>query len=350
MEHPFFSLIIVDDHFHALDKHLCFMRNEKIPVEFIKKTWSKISMKDQKGNLFLRKLMKESYKLLDWPKIHSETLALCRNHPSVKLITGQVRSIIEEDKRVKINLGENKFISCDKLFNSVQLVKNNANLVQQFQGAIVEFDHDVYDADDARLMDFDGLSTQGSLEFKYELAFTSRKALVEYTVITSKVLPKEEIQARFSQMLQGLKGVERITNEESGIIPMPTTKHININTARILYIGLAGGFQRRSSGYLLQSVHDQLESWVDFISSTGTQRPRANKLTEFLDTIFLNVLRNNFSLGQRLFISMFNASSGDQFLRFMFNPMSIKNIYPVVMSLPKRPFLKYAAIHLKSFF
>jgi hypothetical protein len=292
------------------------MRNEKIPVEFIKKTWSKISMKDQKGNLFLRKLTNESYKLLDWPKIHSETLALCRNHPSVELVTGQVQSIIEKDNKVNINLGQDKIISCDKLFNSVQLVKNKVNLVQQFQGAIVEFDHDAYDADDARLMDFDGLSTQ----------------------------------ARFSQMLQGLRGVQRITNEESGIIPMPATKHVNINTARILNIGLAGGFQRRSSGYLLQSVHDQLESWVDFISSTGTPRPRGKKLTELLDTIFLSVLRNNFSLGQRLFISMFNASSGDQFLRFMFNPMTIKNMYPVVMSLPKRPFLKHAAIHLKSFF
>jgi hypothetical protein len=47
---------------------------------------------------------------------------------------------------------------------------------------------------------------------------------------------------------------------------------------------------------------------------------------------------------------MFRGTSGDQFLNFMFNSISWKTALPIVLSLPKTPFLKYAAIHIKRLF
>ncbi len=350
-EHPFLSITIIDEHFEAGQKHLCFMRNEKIPEDFIQRTWNRISMTDSDGNRSSHELKFERYKLLDWKKLHKDTLALCENNSRVKLIRGRVNGLAEAADHVSVSLVNGEKIIGDKVFNSVQYKPSSCDLIQQFKGAIIEFEEEQYNPSEASLMDFKGQYSNTDVEFKYELPFSKSKALVEYTIITSNPLTKDELNKRFNQLLSKMKNVKTVSFEESGAIPMPMESLSSKNTFRTMHIGIAGGFQRRSSGYLLQTVHDQLELWSNFASSlTSPPITKRARFKEYLDTVFLSVLKSKPSSGKTLFLAMFKGTSGDQFLRFMFNRITLSSVLPIVLSLPKTPFLKHAAIHFRSLF
>lgn len=349
-EHPFFSLVLIDEHFQTDPKHLCFMRNEKIPEQYIKRSWSRISMTDAKGNAVIRDLKQEKYRLLDWQKIFDETLSLCKEDPRVTLVKGRVQKFHETSNEVQVRIEDGDDIIGDKLFNSIRLGTSKSDLLQQFKGAIVEFDEAVYDPEKANLMDFHSHKSTKDVEFKYELPFSRTKALIEYTIITSNPISKAELDKRFSKLLENMSSVRSIFKEESGAIPMPSKVFKPQHSTRIMHIGIAGGFQRRSSGYLLQTIHDQLDNWAEFAFSSSLPKLKKDELKEYLDTVFLSVIKSKPSLSQSLFLAMFRGTSGDQFLRFMFNPMKLRSILPIVLSLPKRPFLKHAAIHFKSLF
>jgi len=346
-EHPFLSITIIDETFQTEEKHLCFIRNKHIPERFIKKEWNRISMKDIDGNEVKRSLSNESYKLLDWVELQRDTLQLCKNHAHVNLIKGRIQDIEECDEHVLITLDNDKSVEADKLYNSVVLNPSKSDLIQQFKGAIVELDQDTFDPSEVRLMDFHSHEQDEHVEFRYDLPYSARKALIEYTVITTTPMSRALLDARFNNLLSQFNHNYSLSSVECGAIPMPTSQRAIINTSKIFNIGLAGGFQRRSSGYLLQTVHDEVKHWLDFLNDPTPLQAKKEKLKEYLDTVFLSVIKANPSLAQGLFLSMFRGTSGDQFLKFMFNSISWKTALPIVLSLPKTPFLKHAAVHIK---
>lgn len=307
-------------------------------------------MKDIDGNVVKRSLSNESYKLLDWLGLHKDTLQACESHAQVNLIKGRIRDIKEGDKHVLVTLENGKSVEADKLYNSVLLNPSKSDLIQQFKGAVVEFDQDIFDPSEVRLMDFHSHEQKEHVEFRYDLPYSSRKALIEYTIITTTPMSHALLDTRFNNLLSRLNQNYSLSSVECGVIPMPTLKSPIKNTSRVLNIGLAGGFQRRSSGYLMQTVHDEVEHWLDFLSDPKPFKVKKEKLKEYLDTVFLSVIKANPARAKGLFLSMFRGTSGDQFLNFMFNSISWKTALPIVLSLPKTPFLKYAAIHIKRLF
>ena len=108
-------------------------------------------------------------------------------------------------------------------------------------------------------MDF-SISQQYGTTFMYVLPIAPNKALVEYTLFTEELLNDATYTIALKKYIQENLGIEEyaITHEEFGQIPMTNFTFPN-QQGNIIYIGIAGGQAKGSSGYAFQFIKKQNE-------------------------------------------------------------------------------------------
>jgi len=231
---------------------------------------------------------------------------------------------------------ENSFI-----FNSVgDKIDNKSSLWQHFSGIEIETSKDFFDEKIFNLMDFD-CDQKNSVHFFYTLPFSKTKALIETTWISD--LNNTSLNDYDIQLKDYIEDKLKIKNykinyKETGAIPLFHPN--NIKKLNQIEIGTAGGMTRLSTGYTFLNIQEQSKYIRKNIENIkDTKIFSIERKYEFLDNIFLKVLKKNPERMAQIFYKMFN-SSPNTVINFLSNKSNILEDISIISKMPKWVFLK----------
>ena len=258
------------------------------------------------------------------------------------LFYNKILNRIKQNKNIQffqntnqLNL-ENSFI-----FNSITIKDNyKENLWQHFKGIEIETEKNIFDDEIFNLMDFD-CDQKNSVHFFYTLPFAKNKALIETTWLSKmndEYLKDYDIQLKkYIDETLKIKNY-KINYQEEGAIPLfyplGQTKKNTIN------IGSAGGMTRLSTGYTFLNIQNHSKYIVKNIDKIQNLKSyHIGKKYEFLDNIFLNVLKNRPDLMPKIFLNMFKVPS-KTVIKFLSNKSNIFEDFGIILKMPKWIFIK----------
>ena len=227
------------------------------------------------------------------------------------------------------------------IFNSVfEGETDKSKLWQHFQGIEIETQKNMFDDEVLNLMDFN-CDQRNDVHFFYTLPFSKNRALIETTWLSnlkSKNLMDYDFQLKdYIKNHLGIKNYE-VNFTEKGAIPL---FYPSVNKdKKIINIGSAGGMTRLSTGYTFLNIQEHsryLRKNLEKIDSKNIYH--LGKKYEFLDKIFLKVLKNNPEKMPEIFCKMFQ-NSADTVIKFLSNKSNIFEDLKIISKMPKIIFLK----------
>ena len=227
------------------------------------------------------------------------------------------------------------------IFNSFPTKGNYVNeLWQHFKGLEIETTKNIFDDEIFNLMDFD-CDQKKNVHFFYTLPFAKNKALIETTWLSKmneKSLKDYDIQLE-TYIKDTLKIKDyKINYEEEGAIPLfyPRNK-VDKNK---INIGSSGGMTRLSTGYTFLNIQEHSKYLVNNIEQIQNVKPyHIGKKYEFLDKIFLNVLKSHPDKMPKIFFNMFKAPP-KKVIKFLSNKSNIFDDISIIFKMPKWIFVK----------
>ena len=227
------------------------------------------------------------------------------------------------------------------IFNSVNESKNTENnLWQHFYGVEIETPNDFFDETIFNLMDF-ACDQRNRVHFFYTLPFTKRNALIETTWISElNNNSLNDYESQIDNYLSNHLNIRqcKINYKEQGAIPL--FRQNNIKKKNEIYIGSAGNMTRLSTGYTFLNIQEQSQYIRENIENIKTTKLfKINKKYDFLDKIFLKVLKNNSREMGNIFYKMFEGKSSSV-IEFLSNKSNIYQDISIISKMPKLVFLK----------
>ena len=227
------------------------------------------------------------------------------------------------------------------IFNSVPQIDNQKkNLWQHFCGVEIETDKEFFDDKIFNLMDF-ACDQRNNVHFFYTLPFAKNKALVETTWISQ--IDNDNLKDYDQQIDDYLSNHLNIRNckinyKEVGAIPLFRQK--NIKKLNEINIGSLGGMTRLSTGYTFLNIQEQSKYIRENIENINNIKLfQISKKYDFLDKIFLRVLKKNSSQMGDIFYKMFN-SSPSAVINFLSNKSNLFEDLEVISKMPKWMFIR----------
>ena len=227
------------------------------------------------------------------------------------------------------------------IFNSIpDKGKFENELWQHFKGVEIETPRNIFDDGIFNLMDFD-CDQRNNVHFFYTLPFTKNKALIETTWLSkmgdnSMKDYDAQLEKYISENLK-IKNY-KINYKEKGAIPL-FHPSIKIEKNKI-NIGSNGGMTRLSTGYTFLNIQDHSKYIVNNIEKIQSSKPyHIGKKYEFLDKIFLKVLKKYPDKMPEIFFNMFKAPS-KKVIKFLSNKGNILDDLAIILKMPKWIFIK----------
>ena len=332
------NILLVDQHpKQSNDRTWCFWQTGKSLFEpIVYKQWQKLFFY---GEAFSKQLNIEpyKYKMIRGIDFYDFCLEEINRQPNFTVRFDKVEHVFSSDITTGIMLNGNA-IHAEYIFNSIlfqkpQLSENEYWLLQHFKGWIIETENNVFEPEVATLMDF-RIDQQWGTAFCYVLPFTKNRALVEYTVFSPQVLPKEQYDVGLKNYLEQILqlGSYKILDEEFGVIPM-TNFEFDAGQNNIINIGTAGGQTKGSSGYTFNFIQKHSNELVQQLMrgkhpslKTGSRR------FSFYDSVLLNILYKNTLPGKLIFTRLFQKNQTSKVLRFLDNETSVADELKIISS------------------
>ena len=227
------------------------------------------------------------------------------------------------------------------IFNSIfNKELNKTELWQHFQGIEIETQKSIFDEEIINLMDFN-CDQRNDVHFFYTLPFSKNKALVETTWLSDlEDQSLKDYDLQLENYIKNNLGIKnyKINFTEKGAIPLfsPSLRSDN----KTIYIGSAGGMTRLSTGYTFLNIQEHSRYIVQNIDNiSGAKIFSLGKKYQFLDKIFLNVLKKHPEKMPQIFFKMFNTSS-NTIIKFLSNKSNIIEDINIISKMPKLIFLK----------
>lgn len=342
-------LIIDKDAKQRNDRTWCFWETEAgLFDSIVYKKWNRAWFYGE-GLSRLLELSPYEYKLIRGIDFYTYCFALIREHPNFEIRTADIQEIKNEGGRGCVKSGDDN-IFADYIFNSILLEKpvlkeKEYYLLQHFNGWLIETDKPVFNSSEATLMDF-RVSQQHGTTFVYVMPFSEKKALVEYTLFTEKLLQPAQYKEGLKQYIEEFikPGLYKIIEEEFGSIPMTNHKFQSVD-GHIINIGTAGGQTKASSGYTFRFIQKHSARIVGSLIKKGNPfivLPGGARRFRFYDSTLLHILKHNSLPGDKIFTRLFKKNKPRQVLRFLDNESSFSDELKIISSLPAMPFLKAA--------
>ena len=255
-------------------------------------------------------------------------------------------------KKINNELAKNKNINFFKsieeididssfIFNSVPSLKiNESNLWQHFYGVEIETKKNFFDDHIFNLMDFD-CDQRENVHFFYTLPYSKNRALVETTWLSkmSHNLQKD-YDNQIKDYIENHLNLEdyKITYKEEGAIPL--FYPLNIRNKNQINIGTAGGMTRVSTGYTFLNIQAHSKYIRENIENIGkTKIFKIGKKYQFLDKIFLRVLKKHPEKMPNIFFKMFMGSP-KTVIKFLSNKSNFFEDLSIISKMPKWIFIK----------
>ncbi len=227
------------------------------------------------------------------------------------------------------------------IFNSVPSIKkDHSNVWQHFCGVEIETQNDFFDDEIFNLMDFD-CEQRDSVHFFYTLPYSKKKALVETTWLSkmndsSQKDYDDQIKNYIENQLN-LKNYKIIYKEQGAIplfYPSYKTEKNKIN------IGTAGGMTRLSTGYTFLNIQEHSKYICENIENISKiEKFEINKKYQFLDDVFLRVLKKHPEKMPNIFFKMFKCPP-KTVIKFLSNKSNFFEDLSIILKMPKIAFIK----------
>ena len=270
----------------------------------------------------------------------------CQNYPYQSVDSGlfyeKITGKLKENKNIFFFKDLNEINSKNSfIFNSVPSIKkDHLNLWQHFCGVEIETKNNFFDDKIFNLMDFD-CDQRESVHFFYTLPYSKTKALVETTWL-SKMNDgsQKDYDSQIKDYIENhlnLKNYKIIYKEEGAIPLFYPPYEIGKNK---INIGTAGGMTRLSTGYTFLNIQEHskyIRKNIENISKT--KKFEISKKYQFLDDIFLRVLRENPEMMPDIFFKMFKTSP-KTVIKFLSNKSNFLEDLSIIMKMPKWTFIK----------
>ena len=213
---------------------------------------------------------------------------------------------------------------------------DKSKIWQHFQGVEIEVEKDIFDDEIVNLMDFN-CDQRNSVHFFYTLPFTKNKALIETTWLSR--FDNDTLKDYDSQIEKYIKKTlniqkYKINFKEKGAIPLfyPSL----VEEVNKINIGSAGCMTRLSTGYTFLNIQEHskyIRENIDNIVSAKTYT--IGKKYEFLDNVFLRVLKKNPEKMPDIYIKMFK-SNASTVIKFLSNKSNILEDILIILKIPKK--------------
>ncbi len=281
-----------------------------------------------------------------------------KKNNNIEWRNSKVKSIGNKDNYAIVET-EASFFTCDYVFNSIlfsnehfsekQDSKGTYHLLQHFKGWMVETEEAVFNPSVAGFMDF-SISQDKGTAFMYVLPVSTKSALVEYTLFTKSLLEEDAYNKSLKNYLNENLSLKeyKISHEEFGIIPM-TNQVFPLQVGRIIYIGVAGGQVKGSSGYTFSFIQKRADQVIAALKEDGfiqLERTFNEKKFRLYDSVLLNILAGNKMKGGDIFTDIFKKNKVQKVLKFLDNETSILEDLSIMTSVPSSVFLPVACKEL----
>lgn len=329
------------------DRTWCFWtKEETIWNSIISKKWDSalFANEDFKRDLELKPYQYNQIRGLDFYNFVFDELS---KHPNITFLNEKVTDINELENHVFVGTEANRY-TCDYLFNSIytkafaEMQTKYPVLKQHFIGWFVKTEIELFNPEQATFMDF-SVQQKGNTRFMYVLPTSKTEALVEYTLFSENLLPKEEYQNEIQFYLEKL-GADKfeITEKEQGSIPMTSYPFWKRNTKKVLNIGTAGGWTKPSTGFTFRNSDKKSSELVEFLQNENFKMSTFHKKSRFwfYDLLLLDILYRYNELGSPIFSSLFKKGNPALVFKFLDEETSLMQDVKVILKCPKIPFLK----------
>lgn len=288
-----------------------------------------------------------TYKMVRGIDFYQALLKNIEASPRITFKQAAVRTVEDNGQNVVVSTASEVFLG-QQAFNSVFSYGMATHqqkypvLQQHFIGWVVKTKKPVFDVDQATYMDF-SIEQKGNTRFMYVLPTSANKALVEYTLFSEDLLPKEEYETAIKEYLE--KDLDcsdyEIVETEMGSIPMTCYDFQELHSKNIRYIGTAGGWAKPSTGYTFASTTRKIPILLNHIKSG---RPLQELVFKnrfwFYDLLFLDVLHKDNANGYQIFESLFKNRSPQLIFKFLDEQTSVWEDLKYIWGCPKIPFIK----------
>lgn len=338
-------LLIDSDAKKTNDRTWCFWDNSSLFENILYKKWDATLFANKN---FRKKLNIEPYhyKMIQGLDLYNFVFNAVSKHPNIHFLQEKVITFSELEKHCLVETTQNNF-TCNKVFNSIynpSLVSSQEKyplLQQHFIGWFIKSKEPIFDENTATFMDF-SVNQKGNTRFMYVLPTSKKEALVEYTLFSKDLLPKEEYENEILLYIKKLGITEfEIKEKEQGNIPMTSYPFWKHNSKNVINIGSAGGWTKASTGFTFKNVTKKSKELVQFLETESdfTKFHKKEKFW-FYDMLLIDVLYKNNAIGSKLFSGLFNDWDSGLILKFLDEETSLLQDLKVILKCPKTPFIK----------
>ena len=338
------------------DRTWCFWEKQKGIFEpVVHHQWNKLHFFSDKYSATLE-IEPYQYKMIRGIDLYTYVKEESAKHTNIEWRYEKIKKIETVNDTAIVEL-ETITFTADYIFNSIpvpplELVPPKKEgsggeyfLLQHFKGWLIQTKHPSFDPSTATFMDF-RVSQKHGTTFVYVTPTSSNTALVEYTLFTESILPQEEYETALRDYISSrlnITGYE-IIHEEFGVIPM-TNRQFPLQEGRIIYMGIAGGQVKGSSGYAFQFIQKRTDEIIRLLIKGGhsfNKRSFNKRKFHLYDSVLLNVLHNRKMKGADIFANIFQKNSAERVLQFLDNESSLADDLCIMRSVPASIFLPAA--------
>ncbi len=328
------------------DKTWCFWEKGKGNWDHIVfKSWNAAKFYSSKKTLNLD-LNPYKYKMIRSLDFYQDAKAWLSKKENIYFISDEVTNV--EEKGLVIITTKNNTYTANQVFDSriegsfFNEKDNFTRINQHFKGWIIETESDVFNSDKITMMDYrlkDGEQTT----FTYVLPFSTKKALVEFTYFTEHIVDDKTYDVYLKQYLSNYLKIEKykVTEIETGNIPMTNFPFEKYSTNHITKIGTAGGWVKGSTGYSFKHTEKKVSKIIQNLKEQNIpSKGLCNKKYQFYDAIFLNVLKDDNHKGEWIFEQFYSKNSIETMFKFLDEESSFFEELKIMHSLFSISFIK----------
>jgi lycopene beta-cyclase len=344
------TILLIDENSKKTnDRTWCFWDENNMYHDIVSKKWSTALFADKN---MTRELILEpyQYKMVKGLDFYTLVFHELYKHSNIHFVNQKVIDFQELGNHCVVKTdseGSEESFTCNQIFNSIFIpepIKNQTKypfLHQHFIGWFIKSKEAVFNPDCATFMDF-SVVQKGNTRFMYVLPTSKNEALIEYTLFSKDLLPKEEYETEIKNYIEklGITNYE-LLEKEQGNIPMTSYEFWKHNTKNIINIGSAGGWTKASTGYTFKNTTKKSKSLVQFLQ-TETDFRKFHKKGKFwfYDLLFLDVLNRRNDLGSKVFSALFKKGKPSLIFRFLDEETSLWEDLQVIWKCPKGLFVR----------
>lgn len=340
------TILLIDENpKKSNDRTWCFWDEKDAFSKITTKKWNSALFADEHFKRDLE-LIPYHYKMIRGLDFYNLVFDLISKQKNIHFLHQKVIDFQELGMHCVVKT-ETQSFTCNQIFNSIytpELVQKQSKyplLQQHFIGWFIKSKEAVFNENQVTFMDF-SVEQRGNTRFMYVLPTSPTEALLEYTLFSADLLPKEEYESEIKKYIEKLGITEyEIVEKEQGNIPMTSYPFWEHNTKNIINIGSVGGWTKASTGYTFKNTIKKSKQLVGFLSSQSDFRKFHKKDKFWLyDLLFLDVLYKRNDLGSSVFSSLFKKGNPTLIFKFLDEETSFSEDLQVMLKCPKVPFIK----------